>query len=132
MKKTCFGWTVAVILLLASNAFSAESTQKLVFCVDKFNYGGLTNESDCFKMCQKHTCDLESLLTDGWRIIASSPKEIIEQNWTYVNAETLRLIDPKKPARPGYLGCTCIGTQYVVEKMEQKSATNKQKRKQDQ
>jgi hypothetical protein len=44
------------------------------------------------------------LVSEGWKIVSSSPKEVIGEDYRYVPCNTC---EPH--------GCTCIGTEYILQ-----------------
>jgi hypothetical protein len=95
-----------VMLLLSALGVSqkALADQKIVFCVDTYKYGWKTGKASCGPKCDVD-CGLKYLLQDQWKIDATTPKEIIEENWWGFNSNEEH-------------GCTCVGTQYVLSKVE--------------
>jgi len=108
MKKTaaCFTLITAVLLCTATHVSAAE--QKIIFNTESIEYKSGTGQKKCQDMCRKRSGpDAKSFLSAGWKIVTSSPKkEIAEQYW-YV---------PCNSCEPH--GCTCIGTEYLLEKDE--------------
>jgi len=57
-------------------------------------------------MCSRRSDpDAKSLLSEGWKIVTSSPKEVIGEYYWYT---------PCNGCQPH--GCTCIGTKYILQK----------------
>lgn len=102
-----------VMLLLSALGVSqkALADQKIIFCTDTYKYGWATGQKSCGSKCDVD-CGLNNLLQDQWKIDATTPKEIIKDNWmgVYSNQE---------------YGCTCVGTQYVLSKVEKISVAPK-------
>lgn len=96
---------IAVVVLSAA-IFSLEAfaEQKSIFCSETYKHGSSSEES-CQDGCSKK-CDLNGLIADGWKIDTNMPREIIEQ--------------PSHGDGKMSIGCTCIGTQYVLSKTEKK------------
>ena len=95
---------VAVLLLSVSfvslDAFATE--QKIIFCVDGYKYG---NESSDAESCKKECyvgCNLNGLLSDGWKIDTKITKDITNTEW-----KNFLLFKS---------GCTCTGTEYSLSK----------------
>jgi hypothetical protein len=121
---------VGLIFMLASNMAAAE--QELLFCSQSTQYGNLTGASRCQEMCGKYTCDLKARLSSGWKIVTSSPKEEIAEKWEEIDtrAAAKAFMGPKM-ATVGQYGCTCKGTEYVLEQAEDKPPAKKYKSKKD-
>jgi hypothetical protein len=97
---------IAVLVLSASSismdVFAAE--QKIIFCAEGYKYG---NELSDIDSCQKECfvkCELNGLLSDGWKIDTKMAKEITKETW--------------KSFWFFQSGCTCTGTEYVLSKEE--------------
>ena len=118
------------IFTLVPNMAVAE--QELLFCVQSTSQGNLTSASRCQEMCGKYTCDLKARLSSGWKIVTSSPKEEITEKWEEIDtrAAAKAFMDPKM-ATVGQYGCTCKGTEYVLEQAEDKPPAKKYKSKKD-
>lgn len=88
--------------LLFTNISSAAK-QKMLFNVESISYRRDSAYS-CQRDCATKYNDppLEKMLNEGWRIVSSSPKEAIGED-DYVNSNFAH-------------GCTCKGTQYVLQK----------------
>ena len=98
--------TALAVSTLSIVSIAWASEQKVIFELESTKSRGVS----------RHTCDSEctiipkigrfpkasELLKDGWRIISSSPKEVIQVDYTTVADLTT--------------GCTCVGTQYVMQK----------------
>lgn len=94
---------IGVLLLITAasqGAYAAE--QKILFCCDSYEYGYFSKET-CKPKCDV-ACGLQDLLSDGWSIVSTAPKKIVKQDW----------FDGEK------FGCTCVGTQYVLSKVDAK------------
>ena len=89
--------------LLLPNTLQA-SDQKVVFCVESVNYKSGTGADACQGACNANygSLQIDSVLSDGWKIVSSSPKEASG-------------IDCSLSGNSG-CGCTCVGTQYVIQK----------------
>ena len=121
---------VGLIFMVMPNIAAAE--QELLFCSQSTQYGNLTGASRCQEMCGKYKCDLKAQLSSGWKIVSSSPKEEITEKWEEIDtrAAAQAFMDPKM-ATVGQYGCTCKGTEYVLEKAEDKPPAKKSKSKKD-
>jgi hypothetical protein len=118
MNKRIAWYCVCIVVVFfynacvsVSNAFAEVDSQKIVFCFENIKYGSASGASDCQQRCNKHTCDLNSLSHDGWKIVTTTPsKEIVELTWQTVYSDNAMHL------MPGIYGCTCIGTQYGLQK----------------
>jgi hypothetical protein len=106
MKKTVARLTLISSVLLFSATLVEAGEQKIIFNTESIEYKSGTSPKKCQDMCSKRSGpDAKLFLADGWKIVNSSPKiEIAEQYW-YV---------PCNSCEPH--GCTCIGTEYVLQK----------------
>jgi FtsZ-binding cell division protein ZapB len=95
-----------VAVLLSVSVFSSVSyaEQQILFCTDTYKYGWKTGQKSCGNRCDID-CGLNNLLQDKWKIDATTPKEIIKENWWGLDSNQ-------------EYGCTCVGTQYVLSKAE--------------
>ena len=97
---------LAVLISSASAAtahvFAAE--QKTIFCAEGIKYGNESSDADsCKKECFVG-CNLEGLLSEGWKIDTKKTKEITREKWT-----NFLLFES---------GCTCTGSEYVLTREE--------------
>ena len=106
MKKTAACLTLISLVLLFTATLVQAAEQKIIFNTERIEYKSGTGPKKCQDMCSKRSGpDAKSFLSDGWKIVTSSPKkEIAEQYW-YVPCNTC---EPH--------GCTCIGTEYILQK----------------
>ncbi len=96
----------SIILCQAANLFAWE--QKTTFNTESVKFESGTGQERCQDRCSRRSGPgVESFLSQGWRITSSSPKEIIGEDYYYIPSNT---IQPR--------GCTCIGTEYVLERNE--------------
>ena len=99
MKKT-----MACLALLLTATLSHAAEQKIIFNAESVRYKSGTD--NCQEICgRKSDPPAESFMKDGWKIISSGQKEIIGSEYWYTPCSTC---EPH--------GCTCIGTQYVLQK----------------
>lgn len=87
---------------------SSATEQRMLFNVESISYKEDTGATICQISCTTKYDDppLEKMLTEGWRIVSSSPKEAIGQDyWGGKYGRAYRAY-----------GCTCKGTQYVLQK----------------
>ena len=108
MKKTlrCLVCIPALLLFTASLAHAAEN--KTIFNNERVKYESGTGAERCQDKCRgKSSPDVRSFVAAGWKIVSSSSKELIGEHYYHVPCNTC------KPH-----GCTCIGTEYVLQKEE--------------
>ena len=108
MKKFSVFFVIffAVLLCLASLVQAAE--QKSIFNTESIEYKSGTGSKRCQEKCtRKSGPDIQSLLSEGWKIVSSSRKKVVEEEYWYVPCNTC---EPH--------GCNCIGTEYVLQKDE--------------
>ena len=106
MKKTavCFARISSILLFTATLLHAAE--QKIIFNAEKIEYKSGTSSMRCQDICSRRSGpDAKSLLSEGWEIVNSSPKEVIAENYWYTPCNT---------CQPH--GCTCIGTEYILQR----------------
>jgi hypothetical protein len=108
MKKTaaCLAITSSILLSTATLLQGAE--QKITFNTERIEFKSGTNPIMCQDICSKKSGpDAKSLLSQGWKIVSSSPKQVIGEDYWFVPCNTC------KPH-----GCTCIGTEYLLQRDE--------------
>ncbi len=106
MKKTavCLARISSILLLTANLLHAAE--QKIIFNTEKIEYKSGTSSKKCQDICSRRSGpDAKSLLSEGWKIVTSSPKEVIGEYYWYT---------PCNGCEPH--GCTCIGTEFILQK----------------
>jgi len=106
MKKTavCLALISSILLFTATLLQAAE--QKIIFNTEKIEYKSVTSSKKCQDICsRKSGPDAKSLISGGWKIVNSSPKEVIGEHYWYT---------PCNGCEPH--GCTCIGTEYILQK----------------
>ena len=98
--------SLLIFSLFATNV-SLAAEQKMLFNVESISYKSGTGADECQSSCSTRYYDppLKEMIAQGWRIISSSPKEAIGSRYYYFD------YPGSKPH-----GCTCIGTQYVLQK----------------
>lgn len=100
--------SLAVATCFLANNASAE--QKIVWAVDSYKLRGKTTEEKCQRACNYSKFNagrVEPLLAEGWKVVSSSSKEIVcIDDWSAL------------PTTPIVMGCTGIGTQYILQKEE--------------
>lgn len=96
---------LAVGSLLAANTAQA-SEQKIIFNAQSISFKSGT--ANCQEICGKRSDPpVGSLLSSGWKVVSSSPKEIVGLEYWYIPCSTC---EPH--------GCTCKGVEYVLEQRE--------------
>jgi hypothetical protein len=104
MKKTAFLLACFFSILLFTATPSDAAEQKIVFNTEKLKYESGTGPKQCQDKCNRRSGpDVNLLLSEGWKIIGSSPKEVVGENYRYAPCNTC---EPH--------GCVCIGTEYVL------------------
>ena len=105
MKKTALCLALfSSILLFTATLQAAE--QRIIFNTEKIEYKSGTNSKKCQDICsRKSGPDAKSLLSEGWKIVTSSPKEVVGEHYWYT---------PCRGCEPH--GCTCIGTEYTLQR----------------
>ncbi len=106
MKKTAFRVVCISSLVLFSTTPVHAVEQKTVFNTESIKYESGTGSERCRDKCdRKSGPDVKSLLSEGWKIVSSSSKEVTGEQYWYVPCNT---------CRPH--GCICNGTEYVLRK----------------
>jgi len=101
-----------IVLFVAGSLFVATAAfaeQKIIFKVDSFKLRGSRTTSDrCQSACNAkygYDGDVDTMIKEGWRIVSSNSKEAVGiEDWS------------PDPSIPITRGCTCLGTQYVLQK----------------
>jgi hypothetical protein len=79
-----------------------RSSQKIVFCANEFRVlSEATMAMDCRSACSKYAEDINDYMGQGWRVVSSAPKRVIEK---------------AADSRYDYQQCACIGTEYVISR----------------
>jgi len=123
MRERLYLAIISLIFVLVPNIAVAESKQETIFCVEFVSFGKLTGESKCNDLCSKYSrCEKETRLSgrSGRKILSSETKKIVKEEWQYMDTRGIRRIDPTVPLQIGQFGCTCNGTEYVLEEPENK------------
>jgi hypothetical protein len=105
MKETalCLALISSILLFTATLLQAAE--QKIIFNTEKIEYKSGTSSKRCQDICSRRSGpDAKSLLSEGWNIVNSSPKEVIGEKYWYT---------PCNGCEPH--GCNCIGTEYILQ-----------------
>ena len=113
MQNYTLNLSFIVGFLLASNISSAGD-QKMLFNVESISYKEHTGSALCEQKCTSKYNDppLEQMQKEGWRIVSSGSKEAIGVDY-YDYTSTFG-----DSASVYAFGCTCKGTQYVLEKID--------------
>jgi len=108
MIRSISALCIAGSLFFSSILYAAE--QKIVFAGESIKHAKDTKSDSCQRMCagKESKPGVDALLTDGWKIVTSSPKEIIAYDYEVWQASP--------SSRVLSWGCTCIGTQHVLQK----------------
>jgi len=108
MKKTSLSFACIASLLLFATTPVPAAEKKTIFNTESVKYESGTGSERCQNTCSRRSGpDVKSLLSEGWKIVSSSPKEVIGEQYWYVPCNT---------CQPH--GCLCIGTEYLLAKDE--------------
>ncbi len=108
MNKTALCVVCIPALLLFSTTLAHAAEKKTVFNTESIKYESGTGAERCQDKCRsKSGPDVRSFVSAGWQIISSSSKEVTGEHYYLVPCNTC------KPH-----GCTCIGTEYILQKEE--------------
>jgi hypothetical protein len=108
MKKTALSLACISSIILLSTTPVHAAEKKTIFTTESIKYESGTGSERCQDKCGRRSGpDVKSLVSGGWKIIGSSPKEVVGERYWYVPCNTC------KPH-----GCVCIGTEYILEKAE--------------
>ena len=106
----------AVGLFFVANISNA-SEQRRIFNPESYRYEGSTGTNSCKSSCERESgIPIDSMISSGWRIVSSSPQEVIAQRYDRWNGG---IFPGAGYMAPHSYGCTCVGTQYVIEKIEE-------------
>ncbi len=108
MKRTalCFASALSILLFSAAPGHAAE--QKVIFVAESIKHESGTGARVCQERCGKRSGpDPTTLVSDGWKIVKSTPKEVVVEQYWYT---------PCNVCEPH--GCSCIGTEYLLERDE--------------
>jgi hypothetical protein len=102
-------YLLVAVLIVSASAVSADAFaggRKVIFCAEGFKYGNESSDADsCKKECFVG-CNLNGLLSEGWKIDTKKPREITREKWmNFLLFES---------------GCTCTGTEYELTKGEER------------
>jgi len=106
MKKiaVCLARISSILMFTATLSYAAET--KIIFNAETIKYESGTGSKQCQDKCsRKSGPDAGMLLSQGWKIVSSSPKELIGEGYWYVPCNTC---EPH--------GCICIGTEYILQR----------------
>lgn len=108
MKKTALSLALALIpwLLVCSAPLIQATELKTVFNTERIEFKRGTGSERCQERCsRKSGPDANQLRSEGWKIVTSSPKEVVAEAYWYV---------PCSSCEPH--GCTCVGTEYTLQR----------------
>jgi len=106
MKKTALSLACIATLLLFATTPVPAAEKKIIFNTESVKYESGTGSERCQNTCSRRSGpEVKSFLSDGWKIVSSSPKEVIGEQYWYV---------PCNSCQPH--GCICIGTEYLLAK----------------
>jgi hypothetical protein len=109
MKKTslCLA-SISAILLLTAPLLHADE-QRIIFNSESIQHESGTGAEMCQEKCRRKSGpDVKSFLSMGWKIVSSSPKEVVGEVYRYLPCNTC---EPH--------GCICIGTEYILQRDDQ-------------
>jgi hypothetical protein len=105
IAATCLALLSSLLLCTAAPPVRAVE-QKTVFNTENIEYKGGTGPERCKEKCsRKSGPDAKTLCSEGWKIVNSTPKEVVAEEYWYV---------PCSSCEPH--GCSCIGTEYTLER----------------
>ncbi|MGA7826611.1 MAG: hypothetical protein WCA04_03065 [Geobacteraceae bacterium] len=108
MKKTAVRLASISLFLLFTATLVHAAEQKILFNAESVKFESGTGSERCRDKCnRKSGPDAKLFLSEGWKIVSSSPKEVTGEQYWYVPCNT---------CRPH--GCICIGTEYILQKDE--------------
>jgi hypothetical protein len=108
MKKTALCLVCISTILVLSTALVHAAEKKIIFNTENMKYESGTGSERCREKCSRRSGpDAKSLLSEGWKIVSSSSKEVIGEQYWYA---------PCNNCEPH--GCICIGTEYILQKDE--------------
>jgi hypothetical protein len=106
MKKTSLSLACISSILLFTATLLHAAEQKIIFNAERIKFESGTTAKQCQDKCSRRSGpDAQSFLSEGWKIVSSSPKEVIAENYWYTPCNT---------CQPH--GCTCIGTEYILQR----------------
>ncbi len=106
MKKTALSLACIASILLFTTAPVHAAEKKVLFNTESIKHESGTGAEWCQQKCsRKSGTDVKSLLSEGRKIVGSTAKEVIGEQYWYVPCNTC---SPH--------GCICIGTEYILEK----------------
>ncbi len=108
MRKTALCLTcITSVLVFATTPVNAAE-KRTIFNTESVKYESGTGSERCRDKCSRRSGpDVKSLLFDGWKIVSSSSKEVIAEQYWYT---------PCNNCAPH--GCICKGTEYILQKDE--------------
>jgi hypothetical protein len=108
MKKTATCLVSISLFLLFSATLVHAAEQKILFNTESLKFESGTGAERCRDKCgRKSGPDAKSFLSEGWKIVSSSSKEVTGEQYWYIPCNTC------KPH-----GCVCVGTEYILRKDE--------------
>jgi hypothetical protein len=106
MKKTAPSLACIASILLFTTTSVHAAERKILFNTESIKHESGTGAEWCQDKCGRRSGpDVKSLLSEGWKIVGSTSKEVIGEQYWYVPCNTC---SPH--------GCICIGTEYILEK----------------
>lgn len=108
MKKTALFLACITSALVFSTIPVHAAETKTIFNTESIKYESGTGSERCQDKCGRRSGPaVKSLLSDGWKVVSSSPKAVIAEQYWYT---------PCNNCAPH--GCICKGTEYILQKDE--------------
>lgn len=98
---------ISTFFLVSTNPLNAAE-KKIIFNAERVKYESGTGVERCRDKCGRRSDpDVKSFLSEGWKIVGSSPKQVTAEHYRYTPCPTCL---PHE--------CICFGTEYVLQKGE--------------
>jgi len=106
MKKTAVCLAFVSSVLLSTETLAQAVEQKIVFTSESIEFKSGTGPKRCQDICaEKSGPELDTLLSEGWKVVSSSQKKVVGEQYRYVPCPTC---SPH--------GCICNGTEYLLQR----------------
>lgn len=108
MKKNALCLAIiSTFFLVSPNPLNAAE-KKIIFNAERVKFESGTGVERCRDKCGRRSDpDVKSFLSEGWKIVGSSPKQVTAEHYRYTPCPTCL---PHE--------CICFGTEYVLQKGE--------------
>ncbi|HET6420788.1 MAG TPA: hypothetical protein VFG19_11560 [Geobacteraceae bacterium] len=108
MKKTALCITCVTSVLVFAMTPVHAAGKKTVFNTESIKYKSGTGAERCQDKCSRRSGpDVKSLLSEGWKIVSSTSKAVIAEQYWYAPCNNC---EPHE--------CICMGTEYILQKDE--------------